>query len=549
MSAPLVPAVPSQVVPLHEDIDILCALARGTNEPTSTPTLLRHGRGSLTTTPRNAWRSTYDPNRHGKLLDSLAYLSVFEARKQVVAIGMELGHAGGPVVLKVAENGPVAKKTVEHLEYIFKMVAEIRRLIANDRPAVQDGVSSTRYDVLAVIHSNELAKAEYEAFETRVISHSWLKLKRRLEKRIGCWHNIVKRVREVKESPLSDASPLSSLSSDDIRVLGEMVDQISILEIAIPGEEDWDDMIRLALFALHTRCRLLVEAWENDPGDSTTLFARCTSFINVNGFNMAQWISKLISLPTHILRICHVIGSRRFSPFIAVTPKVEPIPGILKTVTVDVSLADVECVAKAAGWEPKEQSASDAANGDGSSGETAGENQSIKDMALKAFHGELEKHLEPGGTTSNSDHVQRTYEDYVHCEAALLAHLHGRTSSIYIGLSKPSCALCAMYFAAYREATGIQMTTTHGPRSRLGLWFVPTLETNDDAVRRCLKSRLLEPILRRLQRLEREADSRRALSQGTLEDTVMLNRINARKAELREVIKDKMQSLGFETLE
>lgn len=62
-----------------------------------------------------------------------------------------------------------------------------------------------------------------------------------------------------------------------------------------------------------------------------------------------------------------------------------------------------------------------------------------------------------------------------------------------------------MYFTAYREATGIQMTTTHGPHSQLGLWFTPALATDDDAVRSCMKFRLLESVLMRLRRLERDA--------------------------------------------
>ncbi|KAJ6591070.1 hypothetical protein DFH09DRAFT_1138483, partial [Mycena vulgaris] len=63
---------------------------------------------------------------------------------------------------------------------------------------------------------------------------------------------------------------------------------------------------------------------------------------------------------------------------------------------------------------------------------------------------------------------------HTHCECLMLTSgIHDRAKAIpYIGVSKLSCAFCQLYFATYREVTGIQIYT-RGTHSQTALWTFP----------------------------------------------------------------------------
>lgn len=92
----------------------------------------------------------------------------------------------------------------------------------------------------------------------------------------------------------------------------------------------------------------------------------------------------------------------------------------------------------------------------------------------------------------------------VHCECSVLAELDrtwrtGDTVIPHVGVSKPPCAFCSEYFAAYRTVTEHDVTTrgTDGD-TVLNPWRCPTLEDEaaDDNVRVELSARL-RALLRR----------------------------------------------------
>ncbi|KAJ7707697.1 hypothetical protein B0H17DRAFT_1282228 [Mycena rosella] len=155
------------------------------------------------------------------------------------------------------------------------------------------------------------------------------------------------------------------------------------------------------------------------------------------------------------------------------------IPGVQKAFDFDVTLADVESVAEETGWEPKESpSRADISDKD--------DNFSFKDIVLSSFHQELDRH----------------YEGYVHCEVALLAHLHGRSAGTYIGV-RSYHVLCAtdILQPTGRRLGGNEDGGSHG---QLGQWFLPSLSIDDDdqRIRNLMAANLLKTITDHLCQLE-----------------------------------------------
>lgn len=101
----------------------------------------------------------------------------------------------------------------------------------------------------------------------------------------------------------------------------------------------------------------------------------------------------------------------------------------------------------------------------------------------------------------------------VHCECNVLKAIHAKIPSKlaipYIGVSKLSCAFCAIYFDAYRKVTGKRVYTrgTHDQTtdwacaslveddSRSGIDLKKFLET-DTSIRACVCEKLREKIAR-----------------------------------------------------
>ncbi|KAJ6538870.1 hypothetical protein DFH09DRAFT_1042040 [Mycena vulgaris] len=84
----------------------------------------------------------------------------------------------------------------------------------------------------------------------------------------------------------------------------------------------------------------------------------------------------------------------------------------------------------------------------------------------------------------------------VHCECRLLMKIHNSPTMPYIGVSKPSCAFCDLYFSAYRDATKSPICTrdTHG---QTAAWTCPALVENpmlDSELRKQVSFKLLMKI-------------------------------------------------------
>ncbi|KAI0693924.1 hypothetical protein C8T65DRAFT_759763 [Cerioporus squamosus] len=85
---------------------------------------------------------------------------------------------------------------------------------------------------------------------------------------------------------------------------------------------------------------------------------------------------------------------------------------------------------------------------------------------------------------------------HIHCECTVLARLDelwrtGVPIIPYVGLSKPSCAICHSFFEAYRKVTG-QVVKTWDTNGRMVPWRCPTIEdlAGDESVRSELSRQL-----------------------------------------------------------
>lgn len=113
----------------------------------------------------------------------------------------------------------------------------------------------------------------------------------------------------------------------------------------------------------------------------------------------------------------------------------------------------------------------------------------------------------------DSEHETSEYDPpyHVHCECAVLVELHKarahqHTVVPYIGVSKPPCAFCDLFFSAYREVTRSAICT-QTPRGNMSSWTMPTLPPDDRALldaRNALRDRLRAKIRAEARDLEVE---------------------------------------------
>ena len=129
--------------------------------------------------------------------------------------------------------------------------------------------------------------------------------------------------------------------------------------------------------------------------------------------------------------------------------------------------------------------------------------------------------LDPAESTGDEEPVSGELRPCVHCECAVLAHLHNtgdiRRVIPYVGVSKPSCTLCSTYFECYRGAT-ISTISTRETHSRLVPWQAPSLSVNDpldEALIADFRKGLCGYFMEKLQYLAQVARARRSSSQST----------------------------------
>jgi hypothetical protein len=260
------PFVPP-VVPIYDDIEVLGALVQAINGANTWRRILL---------PASAAEPASTAERYTWLLDSLAHLAVSE-RKQVVAVGIEFRQAGGPIVFKVAENGPVSSKTVSHLGYIIKGVMALRRIAVDQTP-------ETVGDFWETIRNNGAFQAELDKFQIDLLLHSWPKIKGQLRKYIPAWERVVRKL----QSPHED-SPFRHLSSDEVQKLNIINKCITLLEKLEPLDANSKDSINMMKFlnVLHETCTPLLEAWERYPNKRFTIFETCNRVVGKSCFIMS----------------------------------------------------------------------------------------------------------------------------------------------------------------------------------------------------------------------------------------------------------------------
>ncbi|KAI0706885.1 hypothetical protein C8T65DRAFT_830229 [Cerioporus squamosus] len=181
-------------------------------------------------------------------------------------------------------------------------------------------------------------------------------------------------------------------------------------------------------------------------------------------FDVGKWLNKVVSVTRDFVHILRVAQSPTMAPVLfGDQPEVILVPNPQPprhSATISTSM--VKIILRKAGW------------------------TDVDDGQYKALVENLRRNLTANETaTTISDYVPSPdnpgsvsgeLNSFVHCECALLAHLHNSRdiSSIlpYVGVSKLSCWLCWTYFECCRAVTNTRIRTrgTHGD---LVAWQTP----------------------------------------------------------------------------
>ncbi|EGO19146.1 hypothetical protein SERLADRAFT_443685 [Serpula lacrymans var. lacrymans S7.9] len=116
--------------------------------------------------------------REAKILDSLASIGVWRAQKQVVAAASHFvedsQHGGKSVVILIAENGPIDKRTVNHIQDVLSRLVTIHTYFREEGLS-QDGTLSPIQEYISIVPQSRFETGLLD-LELAIIEHSWKKL-------------------------------------------------------------------------------------------------------------------------------------------------------------------------------------------------------------------------------------------------------------------------------------------------------------------------------------------------------------------------------------
>ncbi|KAJ6591069.1 hypothetical protein DFH09DRAFT_1138481 [Mycena vulgaris] len=432
--------------------------------------------------------------RRARVLDSLAYILVSHPQRQVVAVGAVLDGPGTALLL-VAENDPLPE-TPEHLEDVVERLRDIRRLEPNltgsSLPAYLEGTSEVEQKIVEL--------------EELVLDHVWDKLSQRFTKD-SRHENFLATATAVCGAPASERMDLSvderrnlariqvftDLMQDEggvplllnavtclARVVAvgrttkrRSVERKYLMTVARPCLYAMANFLRpleknglfRAVWDEFTRCRILSKKGAVASGDPTTAGGHLDSQQSPGSDfrirkmpDLHRWLSKVASICSHFKCIVNAAMSNTLGPML-LNVKVERVSNKFPLPRSEISIdrEGVTSVLIAAGH--KQDTEND---------------EKVKKLEKDVT--DFLRHLCEVYNAEPNEKGEFNVEPklHTHCECLMLTSgIHDRAKAIpYIGVSKLSCAFCQLYFATYREVTGIQIYT-RGTQSQTAPWTFP----------------------------------------------------------------------------
>ncbi|KAI0317346.1 hypothetical protein OF83DRAFT_150491 [Amylostereum chailletii] len=355
--------------------------------------------------------------------------------------------------------------------------------------------------------------------QRQLVEHGWEKIKRRFEKRMGAFDELMNDVRGTPVDGGADTPSgriLTNLRSPEHRKLLDTIAQL-LLEVTMAFKRSRDSLIavglvRADLTILCNEIGPLIDARKN-PNDTSNLFAQCSAYLREKSkgweFDMSRWMAKCVAVVSGFYRVVRVIDTAWLAPFLSQGIRVVAVPWSARPFRLQVTLDSITQAARAANWttetkatdDSRESTNPESAVSTTSSSEAVSADDVILNKFLHSIGGELGSLLN-GIQVTVADQIVECYKEHVdvHCECALLAHLHGRVFVSYIGVSKMLCPLCHLYITAYTKMTKVQVATRGFHCQSIVPWVCPPVlgVDEDGSTRRSVEGKVQEQLLQRL---------------------------------------------------
>ncbi|KAJ7091984.1 hypothetical protein B0H15DRAFT_183500 [Mycena belliarum] len=459
------------------------------NEPLDPDYLAFVARGLGIDTPSDTVRSSVKSSVTD-VLDSLAHILIAKPR-QTVAVGAYVptraDHAADALIVLIAENGPPNPETIQHLQDVL---ARLRRIRAAPPPPYLGTTVYGTQIIPSYIPRNARTAFERELvdLEMAVLTYSHAKLHRRITKH-DCHLAFAEAVGDMCGLPVEDRADdrddaerklLADLQALEVnrpylRRLdfcmqklaampppGSVPDELDIIRTVL--HQVLEDKMELAhkstflrMLNEYTQCRLAKKGKQvKKPPD------------------VLQWLSKVITIVEHYHRITRIATiptlAGRFLQGLKIEGVPDPVPAPLIPRALDRQTA---------------RKILEAADCD------------LGHDINKTVDGFLDT-LAGAHAGPNAPEVRSAdYQPSFHCESALLAQIHGRPAIPYIGVSKPSCAFCSIFFDAYRAATSAGNIYTRSGHRQLTSWACPVLH-DDPALNATIREHVASALLSKI---------------------------------------------------
>ncbi|RPD73031.1 hypothetical protein L226DRAFT_572484 [Lentinus tigrinus ALCF2SS1-7] len=384
------------------------------------------------------------------VLNSLARLLRFsKAAQQVVAVAFKPARGlDEPPAFILAQNANAPTRVEDRLVSILAHLRRIRELYRNAY-----GTLKSPPDLNSVLMGSEANRDLSGAClksEIDVLFHSWDKIEARFtkNKRYDAFLDLVAEVQglpadqrvgcdDVERRTLKTLQDLSSDGRDRlvrVRVSIERVRDIFVPHRDLAGtleptKEDQKVLMQLRLF-----CHIIVRR----VIDSPHIWPLCDDYLRGQSFGTTLGTTMTADRPTPQ-------EPRSESPAISTTA--------------------IKATLREAGWTDVAEAQFD---------------EAIEKLrgTLNAYAAAAATASAPAKSTDDQASASGELRPFVHCECAVLAHLHNSgdidDAMPYVGVSKLSCSLCLTYFECYRIVTGSTICT-QGTHGRIVVWQTPSL--------------------------------------------------------------------------
>ncbi|KAJ7497681.1 hypothetical protein FB451DRAFT_1386902 [Mycena latifolia] len=421
--------------------------------------------------------------RQAAILDSLAYISVSREQSQVVAVGAVLLDDGNGIQILVAENQPLQRALLDYIRDVFHRLSRI----SAERPVAQGEGSPPVSRFIPAVKATSGFERGLVDLEIVIILHCWKKLRQRATKNLK-QNNFMLTADDICGDPAQERTDLDETERDllvrlqtyagiDHANLKRLADNIQLLVALLSQvpDETRAKGVRACLEDLLTARRPLQQ--QNDFFVLWNSYTRCR-LVNKGAVvrkepNAFHWLSKVLSIREHFLRIANIVNSPTLSKVLLHGVLVDEVKNTVpRPNKFSVDHNGMQRVLAAAGCTPEDS-----------------QEESMDDLFTRI------RNKQPSKAKLTMSKLDVTSSAPVHCECQMLAHIHAHAKIHYIGVSKLSCGFCDAYFSSYRSITGSKMCTrgTHGQTAN---WTCPTITDTivDSDIRKDLCLTLLKKI-------------------------------------------------------